>query len=143
MSKKETDKRFEKFGTVAFTSQSKVNDFIDYLEQGKVSGTRCKKCGLDFFPPRADCPKCLESDIEWFEIKDTGKLVTFTRMSYGPKGFEEDVPYTIAVVDFNAFRVFGRISNDIPEESVKIGMELAVKSNNLPNGQLNYLFCLP
>ena len=66
MSKKEMDIRFEKFGTVAFTSQSKVNDFIDHLENGKVCGVRCKKCGLQFFPPRADCPECLDNDMEWF-----------------------------------------------------------------------------
>ena len=71
--KKEIDKRFEKFGTVSFTSQSKVNDFIDFLEQGKVSATRCKTCNLDFFPPRAHCPQCLGNDIEWFTITDKGK----------------------------------------------------------------------
>ncbi|MFH1293163.1 MAG: hypothetical protein ABIJ44_03435 [Pseudomonadota bacterium] len=49
--KKEVDDRFKKFGTVSFTSISKVNDFIDYMEKGKVMHTRCKDCGLVFFPP--------------------------------------------------------------------------------------------
>ena len=53
--KKEVDDRFKKFGTVSFTSITKINDFIDSLEKGKVMGTRCKGCGLAFFPPRADC----------------------------------------------------------------------------------------
>ena len=39
--KKEVDERFKKFGTVSFTSIAKTNDFIDYLEGGKVEGTRC------------------------------------------------------------------------------------------------------
>jgi hypothetical protein len=50
MGKKEVDDRFKKFGTVSFTSITKTNDFIDYLESGKVMGTRCKNCGLAFFP---------------------------------------------------------------------------------------------
>ena len=36
------DDRFKKFGTVSFTAITKTNDFIDYLEKGKVAGTRCK-----------------------------------------------------------------------------------------------------
>ncbi len=48
---KEVDDRFKKFGTVSFTAITKTNDFIDYLEKGTVAGTRCKVCGLVFFPP--------------------------------------------------------------------------------------------
>ena len=43
--KKEGDDRFNKFGTVSFTSRTKTNDFIDYLEKGVITGTRCKDCG--------------------------------------------------------------------------------------------------
>jgi hypothetical protein len=44
MAKKEADTRFKKFGTVSFTSISKINDFVDFLEQGKIEGT--KACDL-------------------------------------------------------------------------------------------------
>jgi len=64
--KREVDDRFKKFGTVSFTSITKVNDFISYLEDGKVMGSRCKECGLFFFPPRADCHQCLSSNMEWY-----------------------------------------------------------------------------
>ena len=50
--KKETDDRFKKFGTVSFTAITKTNDFIGHLENGKVMGTRCRDCGLEFFPPQ-------------------------------------------------------------------------------------------
>ncbi len=141
MGKKEIDVRFKKFGTVSFTSTSKVNDFIDYLEQGKVMGTRCSKCGLDFFPPRADCFNCLESDLDWFDAaEDTGELVTFSKMKYGPVGFENDLPYTIAVADFGKYRIFGRMDKGIADESIKIGMKLKVTANSLENGNLNYVF---
>jgi hypothetical protein len=92
MAKKDLDTRFSKFGTVSFTSITKTNDFVDYLEQGKVMGTRCKGCGLKFFPPRADCYKCLSSDMEWFEVAGKGKLLTFSKLQYGPVGFEGDFP---------------------------------------------------
>ena len=73
--KKEVDDRFKKFGTVSFTAITKVNDFIDYLEQGKVMASRCQTCGMVFFPPRADCYKCLTSDMEWVEVSGKGKQI--------------------------------------------------------------------
>ena len=42
---KEVDDRFKRFGTVSFTGISKINDFIDHLDDGRVTGTRCTRCG--------------------------------------------------------------------------------------------------
>jgi len=138
--KKEADNRFKKFGTVSFTSISKVNDFIDSLEQGKVMGTACKDCGLSFFPPRADCHKCLKSNMEWFEVSGTGKLVTYSRLGFAPIGFDGDLPYCIALLDYGDYKVFGRLADNVPEEEIKIGMAMKTEVNELPNGQLNYVF---
>ncbi len=138
--KKEIDDRFKKFGTVSFTSVTKVNDFIDHLEQGKVVGTRCLDCGMVFFPPRADCYKCLASNVEWFEIQGAGKLITYSRLKFAPVGFEEDLPYCIAVVDYGDYKIFGRIASDIPEKDIQLGMALKTVANQLPKGQLNYVF---
>ena len=139
-SKKEVDDRFKKFGTVSFTAISKTNDFVDYLEKGQVMGTRCKDCGLVFFPPRANCHQCLADNIEWFEVAGTGKLVTFSKLQFAPVGFEEDLPYCIAVLDYGDYKIFGRISGDVAEEEIKIGMDMTTVANTLPNGQLNYVF---
>lgn len=143
MAKKEIDVRFSKFGTVSFTSTTKVNDFIDKLEQGKVSGTRCKSCGLKFFPPRADCYQCLSSEMEWFDISGNGKLMTYSKLEYAPVGFDGDLPYAIALLDYGDFKVFGRIAKDIPDEEIEVGMEMKAVVNELPNGQLNYVFQKP
>jgi uncharacterized OB-fold protein len=137
---KEVDDRFKKFGTVSFTAITKTNDFIDYLEKGVVAGTRCKVCGLVFFPPRSDCYQCLSNNMEWFEVQGTGKLVTFSKLEYAPIGFQEDVPYCIALLDYGDYKVFGRIDRNIPEEEIKVGMAMQTVANTLPNGQLNYIF---
>ena len=140
MAEKKVDDRFKKFGTVSFTSISKINDFVDYLEKDKVMGTKCKSCGLTFFPPRADCYKCLSSNMDWFEITGNGKLLSFSKLEYGPVGFEKDLPYTIAILDYGDYKVFGRLAPDLKESDVKVGMELKTVVNRLPNGQLNYVF---
>lgn len=138
--KKETDARFSKFGTVSFTAITKVNDFVDHLEQGKVMGTRCKICGAAFFPPRADCCRCLASDMDWYEVSGTGKLVSYSRLEFAPMGFGEDVPYAIALLDYGDYKVFGRIAGDVPENEIRIGMVMRTRVNTLPNGRLNYVF---
>ena len=138
--RKEVDDRFKKFGTVSFTSITKTNDFVEYLESGKVNGTRCKTCGLVFFPPRSDCYQCLSDNMEWFEVSGSGKLVTYSKLEYAPIGFQDDVPYCIALLDYGDYKVFGRIDSGLPDEEIKVGMEMKTAANTLPNGQLNYVF---
>ncbi|MBW2610304.1 MAG: Zn-ribbon domain-containing OB-fold protein [Deltaproteobacteria bacterium] len=140
MAKREVDDRFKKFGTVSFASITKVNDFIDKLEQGNVSGTRCKECGLVFFPPRADCHQCLSSDMEWFDVTGSGKLLTYSKLEYAPVGFGDDLPYAIALLDYGDYKVFGRIAGDLSDDEIEVGMEMKTVANELPNGQLNYVF---
>ena len=140
MPKREMDERFQKFGTVSFTKITKTNDFIQYLEDGKVMGTKCKSCGAAWFPPRADCAKCLTSDMEWFEVSGAGKLLSYSELQYGPVGFEDDLPYTIALLDFGEHKVFGRIAKDVPYDDLEVGMELKAVPNTLDSGQLNYVF---
>ena len=97
-------------------------------------------CGATWFPPRADCAKCLKSEMEWFEVVGTGKLLSFSELQYGPVGFEGDLPYTIALLDFGDYKVFGRIAKDVPYDDLAVGMELKAIPNTLDNGQLNYVF---
>ena len=140
MGKKDIDVRFSKFGTISFSSTSRVNDFIDKLEEGKVSGTLCNECGEKYFPPRADCCKCFSNDMSWFDVDGIGKLITYSKLEYAPAGFENDLPYWIAVVDFGDYKVFGRISSSIADDEIKAGMGLKAAVNELPDGQLNYVF---
>ena len=140
MGKKDVDDRFKKFGTVSFTAITRTNDFISYLEDGKVMGTRCKECGKAYFPPRADCYQCLPGEMDWFEVSGTGKLVTYSKLEYAPIGFQEDVPYCIALLDYGDYKVFGRIDRELAPDEIEVGMEMKTVANTLPNGQLNYVF---
>ena len=91
------NRSFEEFGIVHHTKDTKIPEFLKYLEDGKVMATRCKDCGLLYFPPKADCPKCFGNKVEWVEIKKPGKLLTYTVVNYGPAGFENRTPYVIGV----------------------------------------------
>ncbi|MCG8400721.1 MAG: Zn-ribbon domain-containing OB-fold protein [Firmicutes bacterium] len=131
---------FEKFGQKSFTSRTKVDDFVEYLANGELRGTKCKSCAQSYFPPRADCPGCLGGDMEWLKIEGTGRLISYTRANYAPTGFEADVPYTLALVDFNGIKVFGRLSSAIPEEELSPGISLRTSISQLPGARLTYEF---
>jgi len=131
---------FENFGTVSFTAEAKATDFITYLEAGKVMATRCKKCGASYFPPKADCPRCLSSDVDWFEIKGKGELASYTLVNYGPTGFENDAPYILALGKFDGIQIFARLSRDIEEKDIKVGMSLVVSPVKLPDNRIAYEF---
>jgi len=132
---------FENFGTVSFTTEAKVTDFITQLEAGRVMATRCRKCGGSYFPPKADCPRCLSGDVEWFEVKSQGKLLSYTVVNYGPTGFESDAPYILALARFDeGIQILARLSRDIAEKDIKIGMSLMVKPVKSADDRIAYQF---
>ena len=134
---------FGNFGTVSFTKEAKAVPFVEYLGQGKVMTTKCKKCGRKYFPPRMDCPYCIDSDVEWFEVNGKGKLLTFTQVHYGPLGFEDDAPYVLGIVEFpEGVSILSRISKSIDPETIKIGMELKVKPVKLNEEKVTYEFVI-
>jgi len=61
-------------------------------------------------------------------------------LTFAPIGFEDDVPYCIALLDYGAFKIFGRIASGVPDEEIQIGMDMKTSTNTLSNGQLNYVF---
>lgn len=88
-----------------------------------------------------DCPSCPGSDIEWFQIEDSGKLATYYEVNYGPTGIENDTPYTLAIVAFeDGLRVFGRLSRSIRQTDIRIGMVLQPAAVKLADGRVSYEF---
>ena len=88
-----------------------------------------------------DCPTCLLSDVEWVKIDNEGKLVTYTVVQYGPSGFEDEAPYTLAIGDFGeGLRIFGRLNKDIKESDIKPGMGLKMVPVKVPEDRITYEF---
>jgi len=130
---------FGKFGKISFISETKVADFVKYLEEGKIMATRCSKCGKLYFPPRADCPEDLSMDMTWEKLSGKCKLLIYTTAYFAPTGFEEDVPYTIALAQCEeGANVYALLSKDVKENEIHIGMNLMLTPLQLPNGKITY-----
>jgi uncharacterized OB-fold protein len=118
---------FGKFGIKSFTSETKVSDFVTHLEQGRLMTTKCRGCGKLRFPPRAYCPECGDELMDWVEMETTGRIVTFTTVYYGPAGFEDKTPYTIAIAEFpGGIQITGHIDGSIPGDRIRVGMKVRV-----------------
>lgn len=55
-----------------------VKEWFEYLEQGKIMGLRCRKCGSYEFPPVPVCNSCGSEDMEWTEMSGNATLVGFS-----------------------------------------------------------------
>ncbi len=118
---------FKWFGKVNFSPYTKVSGFAQNLKDGYIMASRCKQCGAESFPPRADCGECMSGDFEFFEISGKATLHTFTKIVAAPTGFDDVVPYTVGVVDLEETgRLLAWIGDSIKEEDIEIGMELQV-----------------
>ena len=117
---------FKYFGKINFTPYTKVDKFSDYLQKGKLMGTKCKKCGELYFPPRADCLKCMDDKFEWIEYSGKGKLHSFTKIFAAPKGFEDIAPYILGIVDLEEGGRLISWIGDIPENEIEIDMKVKV-----------------
>lgn len=108
--------------------------FDQYLNEEKLMGSKCKKCGKLYTPPRSICINCYESDMEWIEMKGNGKLAAFTCISIGPQfmideGYNRKNPYCVGVVELEeGTRVDARIEGVNPgkPETIKVGLPLTV-----------------
>jgi len=132
---------FEKFGKIGYISETKVADFVKYLEKGKIMATQCRRCGQLYFPPRAECPNDFSDDIIWKPLSGRCKLITYTTAYFAPTGFQEDVPYTLALARCEeGVNVYARLNKNIKENEISIGMNLKLVPLQLPNGRITYEF---
>ena len=53
---------------MAIKLEKVVETFYQNLEQGKITGKKCTKCGAVEFPPVYACNSCGCWDMEWVEI---------------------------------------------------------------------------
>jgi uncharacterized OB-fold protein len=132
-------------------SQTKVARFAEDLAAGKIMSTICKKCGKKYYPPQADCPECMSSDMEWKELKGEGALVTFTKIYVPPEHFAirqplmpfssiqfEPCPIGLLEVE-GGLKIMGWIPK-VDLKKIKIGMKMKASPQILPDGKLTIVF---
>lgn len=103
-----------------------IEQFYRHINQGKLLGGRCTKCGKVHLPPRPLCDNCYSKDFEWTEVPSEGKLVTYTIIYIAPAQFQSMAPYAMGIVELeNGLRIPGMI-REVALEQIRIGMKLTM-----------------
>lgn len=119
---------------------SKTLKFWEGLKQGKVYATKCRGCGRLYFPPSADCPDCLITDLEWVEMGDQAEIETFTHVVVRPTSFQQYKPYAVAIGRLReGVKVLAWLTGFKLSE-MKVGMRVRLVAKTRPEGSLAYEF---
>ena len=76
-------------------------DYNEALKQNRLLGLKCQSCGAITVPPKMVCRQCASPDMEVTELKGKGKIRTFTTVYVAPEGREDEVPYTVVLVELD------------------------------------------
>lgn len=76
-------------------------EYNEALKEDKLLGLKCKECGVITVPPKMVCRKCASPDPEIVQLTGKGKIQTFTVNNVAPEGREDEVPYTIVLVELD------------------------------------------
>ncbi len=114
-------------------------------ERYRLIGVKCETCGKNYFPSRPICPKCRrKGKLVKVQFSGKGKIYTHTTIYSAPTGFENQVPYVIALIELEeGARVLGQVVDCDPKD-VKIGAKVEKIFREIqrddPEGLIHYGF---
>ncbi len=73
--------------------------YQENLQENRIIGLKCDKCGAVNFPPMAVCRECSGREFEELPLKGEGTIRTFTVIRVAPEGRKP--PYIIAMVELH------------------------------------------
>jgi hypothetical protein len=122
---------------------SKTLKFWEGLREGKVYATECRKCGKLYFPPSADCPDCICSEMNWVELSSEAEVETFTHIVVRPTTFSQQKPYTVAIGRFKeGIKVLAWLTG-FKLSQIKVGMKVKLVAKVTQDGGPTYEFVPP
>jgi uncharacterized protein len=94
-------------------------------------GEECPHCEAKIFPPRDVCPECGGEAKTAYTFSGKGEIYSFTRMMNAPAGFEEQAPYTVALIKLEEGPIVTAQLTDLGEQDVQIGMPVEMVTRKL------------
>lgn len=94
-------------------------------------GEVCPHCNGKIFPPRDVCPYCGGEAKDQFSFSGRGEVYSFTVMHDAPTGYEDNTPYTVALVKLDEGPVVTAQLTDLGDRPVEIGMPVEMVTRKL------------
>jgi uncharacterized OB-fold protein len=121
---------------------TQIHQFFTNLKEGRLTTTKCTKCGTVLWQPRVVCRECSNDEMEWIDLPTTGKLYAFTQVNAGAAiGLEKDVPFAMGIIELDdvGIKILSRI-DDAKYEDLNFDMPMKMKVNEFPDGRIFYRF---
>jgi hypothetical protein len=96
-----------------------------------LTGEICRACGAKLFPPRDVCPECSQPAYEPFTFSGKGEVYSYATMYHAPDGYQEFVPYTVALVRLEEGPLITAQLTDVDTEGVEIGMPVEMVTRKM------------
>lgn len=122
-----------------------IQNYLDYIQSKKLMGSKCKKCGALYVPPRKLCTACNSTDLEWKEMSGKGKIAAFSCIGVGTtfmvkKGYSMKKPYCFSVIQLDEGPMVSGQLLDVDEskpETILIGTPVNISfiETELPGGE--------
>ncbi len=107
-----------------------------------LNGEICPSCSKHIFPPRDVCPHCAKPAGPIHTLSGRGEVYSFSTMYNAPRGYQEQAPYTVALVKLAEGPVVTAQLTDVDSDEVEIGMEVEMVTRKLreegEEGQIIY-----
>ncbi len=106
-------------------------------------GETCPHCQTKLFPPQDVCPSCGGEAKNPYIFSGRGKVYSYTVMTDAPAGYQEQAPYTVALVQLDEGPMITAQLTDLGEQPVEIGMPVEmvtrkIRSDGDERGMLVY-----
>jgi uncharacterized protein len=97
----------------------------------RMVGEVCDNCGEKLFPPRDVCPECSKPACTPYTFSGRGQVYSYSTIYQAPEGFEEFVPYTVALVKLDEGPMITAQLTDVEAAEVRIGMPVEMVTRRM------------
>ena len=99
----------------------------------KLVGEVCPHCQAKLFPPRDVCTECGGEAKAQYAFSGRGEVYSFTTVYDPPAGYEENAPYTVALIKLDEGPLVTAQLTDLGDQPVKIGTPVEMVTRKLRN----------
>ena len=72
------------------TMEPIIKKWYTFIEEGKIMGKKCTKCGNIQFPPVPVCNECSCMEMDWTEMSGEGEIYSLTFSPMGVYPYNEE-----------------------------------------------------
>ena len=94
-------------------------------------GEVCPHCEVKIFPPRDVCPNCGGEAKTRFDFSGRGVVFSYTVMRDAPAGYQQNLPYTVALVKLDEGPMVTAQLTDLGDQAVEIGMPVEMVTRKI------------